>query len=109
MSCCGKNQTTTKSAGLLAKDETIVIGTGVFLVPAPEKGVLEYRTVVVENLSPEETIKRGYNCTAFRWVHPNEMSFSQLSVARDCYGFCPTGRECSDPRCFCDGTSNWCR
>lgn len=109
MSCCGKNQTTQKSAELLSKEEKKVLGTGVFLVPAPEKGILEYRLVLVKDLSPEEAVKRGNHCTAFRWVHSDEMSFAELSTSRDCFGFCPAGRPCTDPRCFCEGSSNWCR
>jgi hypothetical protein len=43
-------------------------GTGIFLVPAPEIGILEAKRVFVENISYNETIKRGQNALAFTFV-----------------------------------------
>ena len=45
-----------------------VLGVGVFFIPAPELGILEYKTVLVEGLTYNETIKRGHNCFAFQWA-----------------------------------------
>lgn len=43
-------------------------GFGLFLVPAPDKGILEFKTVYVENLTYQETVKRGHHCVAFQWI-----------------------------------------
>ena|ERR1700692_3895673 len=80
-----------------------VHGAGLFLVPAPEIGILEYRKVLVENLSYAETIKRGANCKAFSFVPQDLMTTDQLR-AKFCYGACP-GPDC-DNGCIC---SSYCR
>ena len=112
MSCCGRNQTSEKSASLLQAGDIKILGCGVFLVPAPELGILEFKKIIVENLTAEETIKRGNNCQAYKWFHPSDMTPSQLQSAAlvPCSGLCPggTGNLCSGHLCFCDGTSNWC-
>jgi hypothetical protein len=41
---------------------------GLFLVPAPAVGILEWKTVIVENISYEECAKRGENCEAYQWI-----------------------------------------
>lgn len=43
-------------------------GFGLFLIPAPEKGTLETRTLIIEKLSYMETQKRGLYCLAYQWI-----------------------------------------
>lgn len=45
-----------------------ILGFGLFVIPAPENGILEVKTLTVENLSYIETTKRGNNCLAFQWI-----------------------------------------
>lgn len=44
------------------------VGFGLFLVPAPELGVLETKTISVDDLTYKDTVKRGHLCLAFQWV-----------------------------------------
>lgn len=44
------------------------LGIGIFMIPAPEIGILEYKVIHVPNLSYKETVKRGENCKAFQWI-----------------------------------------
>jgi hypothetical protein len=76
------------------------IGTGLFLVPAPDLGILEYRKVFVENLNYTETIKRGSNCKAFSFVPHAVMSIEQLK-AKLCMGACYSAN--CDNGCLCSG------
>ena len=72
MDCnCKKNQThpdVIKHVIDKKLDVSRTEGFGIFLVPAPEKGILEVKTVVVENVSFRECVKRGANCIAHQWV-----------------------------------------
>jgi hypothetical protein len=126
--CCNgsKNQTPDvvfdglKSAGVSFRDGSIV-GIGVFVVPAPERGILEYRVVHVEGLSYDETMKRGSHCEAFQWI-PQGVTFEaegrSFSIEKtsdlealasfcndSCRGGCPMGCVCftGDVRC----RQNW--
>jgi hypothetical protein len=69
---CKKNQTHPEvlaAAGRNGVDALSIPGFGVFVIPAPEKGILEYKVVVVEDLTYLECVKRGANCPAFKWVN----------------------------------------
>jgi hypothetical protein len=72
MACqCGKNQTNPevlKHCESKGENPETSIGFGLFLVPAPEFGILEWKTVVVEDMSYVECAKRGANCKAFQWI-----------------------------------------
>lgn len=52
----------------VATDKDAHLGFGLFLIPAPELGILEYKTVIVEDLAYRETCKRGNNCEAYIWI-----------------------------------------
>ena len=47
-------------------------GTGVFLVPAPEEGVLLQTVRFVPNLTYAECVRRGAECGAFKFI-PDEL------------------------------------
>ncbi len=76
---CSKNQTPemvfdhVKSSKKNLRDEKF-IGFGLFLVPAPQFGIHEFGTVIVENISYNECIKRGLHCESFQWI-PKGYSF----------------------------------
>lgn len=72
---CSKNQTGEEifeyleEKGLVSKvGKNEHPGIGMFKVPAPELGILEYKTVYVEDLSYKECSKRGKSCVAFKWI-----------------------------------------
>lgn len=120
----GKNQTPEAvfqsliAAKVDFRDDS-VLGIGIFVVPAPERGILEYRTVTADRISYEECLKRGANCDGFQWLplnvtikHKNK-SFSVRSLAHyekikplycndSCRGGCPMG-------CTCFGNDIYCR
>lgn len=123
MSCnCDKNQTPDQVFDALKASKTAyrsaaVTGIGIFVVPAPEKGILEWKVVEVSGLSYEECMKRGANCESFQWlplgltVQASGKSVTINSVVdlaplRDlcddsCRGGCPMGCVCfnNDVRC----------
>jgi hypothetical protein len=78
-----------------------VKGTGVFVVPAPDKGILEVRKILVEGIGYRESLKRAEGCVAFKWVPSHVRSNEQLS-ADSCDGFCLSMSDCNGA-CACIG------
>jgi len=94
-----------------------VAGTGIFLVPAPEVGILEYRTVVVKNTNYDDVRKRGANCIAFKFL-PHEfvaeaevtaMFANERERSRRCIDFCNFAGGRCPWGCWCPPDSNFCR
>jgi hypothetical protein len=94
-----------------------VKGTGMFLVPAPENGILETRTVIVADLTHTDARKRGENCLAFQWVPDDMMKHSEVSAffaksdderALFCNDFCNFAGGRCPVMCWCPPTSNFC-
>lgn len=106
MACnCAKNQTDEKHLKGI-KDFTKAMGTGLFLVPAPEIGIMENRVVLVEGLSYSECVKRGAGCQAFKWVPNSKMKYKELVEKRkECKGIGCPGNNASTwcPWCICGG------
>ena len=102
-----------KNINVASKD---VSGIGIFFVPAPDIGILEVRTILVENLTHLECSKRGLNCEAFQWiprgfevVHPVSKSKVTFHTSDDlksfikgngCSGSCATRCQVG---CYCKG------
>lgn len=97
-------------------------GVGLFLVPAPELGILSERVVSVDGLTLVETAKRGIGCVAYMFLpHGLELDGAKgkyvVTNARDleenkwpchvlsCSSF-PEHHSCMPP-CFC-GSFNAC-
>lgn len=110
MDChCQKNQTNAKSIEALKKKPN-AIGTGLFLVPAPENGVLEYRTVAVANLDYSECVKRGHTTVAFSWIAKSVLSFEEIQRKKHlCRGFCRFAGGGCPPGCICNPEGDFCR
>lgn len=107
-----KNQTTKDVFDFLDKNgNQSSIGIGLFLIPAPEMGILEYKIVAVDGLSYIETAKRGQMCEAFQFVptgisvYTNGDRTSSVTIQRiddlknvkcaeHCAGGCGTGCVC---------------
>jgi hypothetical protein len=121
---CNKNQTPVSvfesmiAAGANFRSDEVK-GIGLFVVPAPERGILEYRSVAVEGISYSECMKRGNNCEAFQWlplgvkITHEQKSFTVNSLQDleamqsfdcndSCRGGCPMG-------CTCFNNDVWCR
>lgn len=101
--CCSKNQTPDEALKMLqGKELNSVKGTGIFLIPDPEKGVLEWRRVNVAGLTYQDAIKRGENCKALKWVPEALASFAEIQKNQPaCKGFnckspCPYACICKD-------------
>ncbi len=92
--CSSKNQTPPDALKTLeGKEQNSVKGTGIFLVPDPEKGVLAWKSIRVANLTYLDTVKRGENCKALKWVPETLMSFAEIQKNQPaCAGF-----KCSSP------------
>jgi hypothetical protein len=126
MSCkCGtKNRTPddvfefVKKRGVKIHDEKN-LGIGLFVVPAPEYGVLEYKVVPVADISYKDCLKRGSICESYRWV-PKGYSVTTSEGSReintiddikklkqfDCSSnpcpSCPMGCTCFDDDAVCN-------
>lgn len=102
---CSKNQTHKEVLEYIQRNrintrrsEDAALGIGLFLVPAPEIGVLETRTVFVEGISCSECVKRGVNCISYQWI-PKGMKTSRegkgltvntIEDVKALRGFCET-------------------
>lgn len=96
---CQKNQTPKESLSKRAADRTAT-GTGLFAVAAPERGVLQYRVVMVPGLSYEETVKRGHLCVAFKWIADTLESYESLEKAVQAKSPCGNcGPDPAHPHC----------
>lgn len=106
---CQTNQTTSKTFEILrAKGDHL--GTGLFMIPDPTKGILENQVVVVKNLDYRETVKRGENCIAFKWIAPDEATYDAILETRQsgrCSGYCGPNRDWCLIGCMC-GSGNYC-
>jgi hypothetical protein len=84
-------------------------GIGLFAVPRPDKGFLAIEKVVVHSLSYPETVARGINCIAFKWLTYDRLQ-DKLgltdhaaitdALAADCAGDCKDERDCNEG-CLC--------
>ena len=43
------------------------MGCAIYLIPDPEKGALEYKKIVVKDITYNEAVKRGIDTSAFKW------------------------------------------
>ena len=98
---CRHNQTHQECFQALKKTPSEK-GTGLFGVPAPDNGILEWRIIKVRDLSYRECLKRGANCVAFQWVANSVKSFDDLSKTV-CTDSCPGG-DCDQVGCTCMNT-----
>jgi len=122
---CGKKDQTPKevidhvkkSIGKSATQKELlkIVGTGLFLLPNPKGGVLEYQTVVVPKLDIEDCRKRGGNCLGYKWIPESFMSLKEIehffeSDGRpgECFGFCQFSGGGCPPLCWCPPDSNFC-
>lgn len=87
-------------------------GFGLFVIPAPDLGILETRTLVVPDINYTECTKRAANCKAFQWI-PSGMqvkeggkdfvlsssddlrAYLEVLACDDCKGGCKMGCNCS--------------
>jgi hypothetical protein len=58
-------------------------GTALFLVPAPERGAMERKIIVLKDVEYREAVKRGQMCIAFKWIPSSVKSFDELKEAHD--------------------------
>lgn len=101
---------------LLSKDSDL-LGFGLFLVPAPDLGIFEYRQIVVSGLTYKECSKRGVTCLEYEWIpfgfktqngHTLDSmkalhSYFQTLSCDDCRMGCSMGCNCNRPgQVFCD-------
>ncbi len=99
-----KDQTPEASLKVLqTTKDPMTKGTGLFLVPDPEKGILETRVVLVRDLTYPETIKRGTNCEAYKWIAQAHLTISQIEAERKrCPEiWCGNSHNLCPPSCFC--------
>jgi hypothetical protein len=115
--CTNKDQTP-EGVIKFTKDNNINVfssyndGIGMFVIPAPEIGIMETKVILVDNLSYTECAKRGATCDSFKWI-PKGYSFSHgeegktfvINSVNDiraiddlcdnaCTGGCPMGCHC---------------
>ena len=117
MTCdCGgkKNQTAQAAFKFLADRKVDVrseMGAGLFLLPDPEAGPLQYKKVLVHDLSFVDVQLRGSNCVAFKWFPyswKSKPALAELNLRPEiCYKpSCSSDADCESngAECFCVGT-----
>jgi hypothetical protein len=90
------------------------LGTGLFSIPAPERGILERRVIMVPDLTYVATVKRGHLCEAFKWIAGSVKSYEtlqkQATEGHDC-GNCgpdPGNPACTSDDCMCSAVGEDC-
>jgi hypothetical protein len=120
---CKHNQTNEKVFEFIEKQglrekayakKSDVLGFGMFVVPAPEIGILEHKTVVVPGLNLLECEKRAATCKVFQWIplgieaeaggkmfkissESDLKAYLEALACDDCRGGCKMGCNCSRP------------
>jgi hypothetical protein len=104
-----KNQTSKGIFKFLGQpDKQESLGIGLFLIPAPEIGIMEYRLVTVEGISYKETVKRGQMCEVFKFfplgisLHTDEQKsqFITVNTPDDLKKlYCAHGNYCDGSNC----------
>jgi hypothetical protein len=78
------------------------LGTGIFVVPAPDLGTSKYKKIVVFSITHKEFVSRGRDCHVVKWVPEislNREMAEDLALrtcdpnpcsveSQDCYGIC---------------------
>jgi hypothetical protein len=101
--------TTLKIAARNGSTPDSIMGVALFAVPRPDKGFLAIEKVVVHSLTYPDTIARGTNCIAFKWLTYDylqeklgltDRTAITDTLANDCSGSCSDERNCEDG-CLC--------
>lgn len=79
------------------------LGTGIFLIPAPDRGVLSFRKVLVSNLEYPETAKRAVGCPVFKWVPQHVAKYEDLTQLSCANISCISSDDCLGISCLCSG------
>ncbi|HRJ69759.1 MAG TPA: hypothetical protein PK812_09130 [Beijerinckiaceae bacterium] len=77
-------------------------GTGVYSVPAPDKGASGRRTILVPNLTYDEAYGRSIHCIEATWIPESEMKFEDMSAdEKYCGQPCSYSGQCNfSSNCF---------
>ena len=80
---------TPKGAFDILEEDPQALGTGLFLVPAPEKGALHYGVQYVTDLTYAEALRRAAYCPAFIFSPNKFMTLDTLLLkSGECGGAC---------------------
>jgi hypothetical protein len=104
----GDNQTFRDHLKAVTDIDT-ALGTGLFAVADPEKGIDEMRVVMVGRISYLDCCKRGANCFHFKWIPDAAKTFDEIGQAKSlgCRGICWEDEDC-DSGCICDTRKRRC-
>lgn len=84
------------------------MGTGLYVVPAPQMGIDEYEVQLVPRVNYPEAMKRGRTCPGWKWIPEKLMTYEQILDYRQrigcggcCFGpfECPMACACGGARC----------
>lgn len=105
---CSHDQTEDNSKKAICESPHLgqLKGTGLFVVPDPEKGILEVRVVLVADITYRECVNRGENCLSVKWIASTIMSCADIIKNRSqiecrqipschpdrCHGYCTCHR-----------------
>ena len=105
-----KNQTSKEVFEFLTQsDKKEPVGISLFIIPAPEIGIMEYKMVTVEGLTYMETVKRGQMCEVFKFFpyginmytdkdKTTTINVNTLDDLRKVY--CAHGQYCNGVNCY---------
>jgi len=90
------------------RDGEPILGVGLFLIPAPDIGIMDEKVVIVEKITYDDTVKRGQNTIAFKWFPYVVASTRGESIAPwDTWKWSPATNCCTvenELKCPCPST-----
>ena len=105
-----KNQTSEDVFEFLGHpDKQESIGIGLFIIPAPEIGIMEYKMVTVEGLTYREVAKRGQMCEVFKFFPYGINMFTDRDKSKSITVnttddlrklYCAHGQYCNGVNCY---------
>ena len=102
----GHDQTPQEAHDIVSENPNAT-GTGIFVVPAPDVGPLEYTAKMVPGLTYAQCVRRGSHCPGFKFI-PEELAGHNdlLEMGSGCAGRGCSGDDgvagCANP-CACAG------
>lgn len=71
----------------ILSEQPQAVGTGIFVVPAPDIGPLEFAAKMVPCLTYAQCVRRGFHCPVFKFIPEKLAGFKDLlEVAAGCAG-----------------------
>ncbi len=78
MNCGCLNDLTHKESLKIHADNSSSSGTALFAIPDPEKGIMEQKTLFIEDITYNSAMKRGTGCQGVKWIAQEVLSAKDI-------------------------------